>query len=64
MRVPSRFTMADIKQYDTFYKDVITATFKPYRCVGWHGFYLIRRLKLAWKVFKGEYDVLDWEHNE
>lgn len=61
LRVPSRFTMDDIKSYDVFYLDAITKTFKPARSIGWRGFFLIRRLTLAWKVFKGEYDVLDWE---
>jgi hypothetical protein len=61
MRVPSRFTMNDIKTHDVYYQDLVTRTFKPARCIGWRGFYLLRRLKLAWKVFKGEYDALDWE---
>ncbi|BDD79713.1 hypothetical protein [Burkholderia phage FLC9] len=32
----------------------------PARPMGWQGFCLLKRLKIAWKVFKGEYDALKW----
>ena len=30
------------------------------RPLGWQGLSLTRRLKVAWKVFTGEYDALKW----
>jgi hypothetical protein len=30
------------------------------RPVGWQGLCLLKRLKLAWGVFTGRYDVLKW----
>ena len=32
----------------------------PARPMGWQGLDLSRRLKLAWDVFTGKYDALDW----
>lgn len=33
----------------------------PARHLGWQGWVLRHRLKLAWRVFIGRYDALEWD---
>ena len=36
----------------------------PARPIPFQGFCLFWRIKLAWRVFTGRYDALDWEANQ
>ena len=65
MRVPNIFTAGEMKSYSTSTpgkkKD---DAWIPARAIAYpYGFIpgLRRRIKLSWKVFRGVYDVLDWE---
>ena len=65
MRVPNIFTALEIKNYSTSTpsRDK-NGPWIPLRAIAYpYGFIpgMKRRIKLAIGVFKGKYDVLDWE---
>lgn len=53
-----RYIAGSHKDGSTFYAA------RPARPLGFQGLFLIMRLKLAWRVFIGRYDVLDWSGKE
>lgn len=60
MRNPSIYTAEAIRKWDD---DTETKNGKwiPARPLGWQGIRLFHNIKLAFLVFIGKYDVLDWE---
>jgi len=62
MKGISEFTAEEIKHWNVSRKTKGNR-WLPARPEGYHGNY-IWRLKKAWKVFKGEADVLTWDEEE
>jgi len=63
MRKPVRWTATWIKDWDVTER-CFDGSWKPARpiCVG--GMAILQRIKLAFLVFIGRYDVLDWEDDD
>lgn len=57
--VPGVFTPQQLRDWDVSVS-YDGKNYVPGRPLGWQGLCLIRRLKLAWGVFTGRYDVLMW----
>lgn len=57
--VANVFTPKQIKEWDMYVMEK-DHTWIPLRPQGFAGICLLRRLKLAWGVFTGRYDVLTW----
>lgn len=59
MSSPTLYTAAQIKAHDAYVLD--GRTYIPARPLSWGGLSLKARLHLAWGVFIGRYDALDWQ---
>lgn len=57
--VPAVYAPEQFKDWDT-HTSIDNEHWVPARPMGWPGICLLKRLKIAWKVFKGEYDALKW----
>lgn len=60
MRQPDIYMADAIKHWDTD-KELPNGAWVPARPVGYNGFCFTWRLKLAWYVLIGKFDVLNWE---
>ena len=61
MRVPALFEVESIVRQASEVRVEKGNRWVPVRSLGYSGFYLFRRLKLAWGVFTGKYDAVEWE---
>lgn len=61
MRAPCKYDAYEMKHWDCEEKLPGSKYWRPARPYGWRGVMLIHRIKLAWLVFIGRYDALDWE---
>lgn len=61
MRVPALFEAETIVRQASEVRAQKGDRWVPVRSLGYSGFYLLRRLKLAWGVFTGKYDAVVWE---
>lgn len=59
MRNPSIYTAREIQKHDCAVGT--RAGYIPARPLGWQGLRLLHNLKIAWSVFIGKYDALNWE---
>ena len=59
MRTPSFRYADDLKEWDCFIE--IDGKFICCRPEGYHGLLFWWRLRMAWNVFTGRYDVLVWK---
>lgn len=57
--VPNVYAPEQFKDWDTS-TSIDNEHWVPARPMGWPGICFFKRLKIAWKVFKGEYDALKW----
>ena len=60
---PTRWTAMDVKEWgvDNLVKHNGEDVYRPARPVPFWGLCFFYRLKMAWLVFTGQCDVLDWE---
>ena len=56
---PTLYRAEQLKDWSTFTRTDESGLF-PARPMGWQGFSLSRRFHLAWNVFTGKFDALDW----
>jgi hypothetical protein len=63
MRNPNLYTVRQIKKWDID-RNTETGSYIPARVLPYFGFRLFRNIKLAFYVFIGRYDALDWEDNK
>jgi hypothetical protein len=61
MRQPDVYTATRIQQWDVSSAKTFNGPWKPARPDGVPFFRPWRRMKIAWKVFTGKMDALDWE---
>jgi len=66
-QVPKVYSAVEIKNYEQEFKPEdawkrvkIDGVWLPTRPLGLMGIHFIRRLKIAYKVFVGQYDAIDW----
>lgn len=70
MRNPEKYTAQEISESNNFiaYRNATDKNGEkwiPARPLGWQGFRTFHNIKLAWLVYIGKYDILDWEdYNE
>lgn len=57
---PSIYTAREIQNHDVFVKTNIG--YIPARPCSWFGLHLFKNIKIAWLVFIGKYDALNWEN--
>jgi len=60
MKSPQHLSAIELKEWSYTVRDNNTGQWIPKRLEPYYGIRLIHRCKLAWKVFTGEYDALDW----
>lgn len=61
MRVPLVYTASEIVNWHISEQDPKTNKWRPSRpCGFWDITHLNQQFKLAWRVFIGQYDVLNW----
>jgi len=60
MKSPQHLSAVELKDWSYTVRDNNTGQWIPKRVEPYYGLRLVHRCKLAWKVFTGEYDALDW----
>jgi hypothetical protein len=58
-RTPTMYQAKHLTKWDNMTK-FDGEDWKPARPIPFYGFQIKKRIKLAWRVFKGELDALDW----
>jgi len=58
--VPNVFWADEIRRWDA-YRKKSEGSWVACRPLGFPGYRLITRFKIAWKVFTGQYDALRWD---
>lgn len=59
--VPDRWTPIDLVAHaQSVGTQISGGAYVPARPLGWQGWMLGKRLRLAWAVFCGRFDALDW----
>lgn len=63
MRIPDLYSVSDLRNHpvDT---QLPSGDWVPARPMGLHGLHLVWRLRFAWLVFVGRYDVVRWSLDE
>ena len=60
MRTPTIHTPTELQDWSN--GEEYEGGYRPARCLGWElSVFHPRRWKIAWRVFIGRYDALDWE---
>jgi len=59
---PNIFTAEDLREWNTSRKNANNRWVQA-RPLGWQGWKLWYRLKLAWGVFTAKYDVVKWDES-
>ena len=61
MRTPQVFTASEIANWHVS-EEVEPLKWRPARPCGFYGFrHSITRIRIAWRVFVGKYDALNWQ---
>lgn len=68
-QLPRVHTPTEIQQWDCHSWNPKTSeednkVWEPARSENFYGLYLVQRLRIAWHVFTGRYDALDWKKNQ
>ncbi len=59
MRTPTVYTVTQLGNWDSSV-EIHAGVWVPARPIGLQGLSLITRCKIAWKVFLGKYDAVEW----
>ena len=59
MNCPNLFNSDELTHWSN-QKEISPDNWVAARPLGLQGLFLVHRLRLAWRVFKGQYDVVKW----
>jgi hypothetical protein len=60
-RAPDTFSAKELKEWPTM-EEYLPGRWRPARNMPYSSFQLIRRLKIAWDVFRGKKDAVYWDY--
>ena len=60
-RAPDTFSATELRHWDVD-EEYAPGKWRPARCCPFTSFQLIRRIKIAWDVFKGKKDTVYWDY--